>query len=179
MKEEWRSVRGYVGCYEVSNKGRVRSLTRKRRSNRDSVSIVQSRVLKESYLPTGYCFVHLSRNAKVKHFYIHRLVAATFIRRIKKGEQINHKDFNKKNNKITNLEIVTPKQNSHHAMKDGRGVTGKKGESNLTSKLTEEKVRLIRQKNEQGISQRILAKEFGVCFQNISFICLRKTWTHC
>lgn len=178
IQENWLPISGYKSKYEVSDLGRVRSLSRYRKSSHVSRSFVKGRILKTSRLSSGYVVVGLSSCSKVTQFYVHRLVVSTFIRKLKKKEEVNHKDFNKKNNKLDNLEIVTPKENSHHAMLDGRGAAGKCGETNLSAKLTNKKVLKIRKLHSQGISQRVIAKKYKVSFQSISLICLRKIWKH-
>ena len=112
-KEEWKEVPGYRGIYEISNFGRVKSLER---------TIVyppskfypngRTRVLKEKILTPcvdkkGYQFVQLFTNGNFRSKRVHRLVAEVFIPNIHNFEQVNHKDENKKNNCVDNLEWCT------------------------------------------------------------------------
>lgn len=112
-KEEWKEIPGYQGLYEISNLGRVKSLER---------TIVyppskfypngRTRVLKEKFLTPcvdgkGYQFVQLFINGKFRSKKVHRLVAEAFIPNINNFEQVNHKDENKKNNSVDNLEWCT------------------------------------------------------------------------
>jgi len=103
----------------------------------------------------GYSYVALIEKNKKKLFFIHRLVAMRFIGEID-GMQINHKDCNKKNNKLENLEIVTAKENMAHASTSGLLRTGKDNPNNI---LSEDQVKFIRSSNQ---SSRTLGATFGV-----------------
>ena len=98
-KEIWKPVLGFEGRYEVSNLGNVKSLTTnkllKPGSNRAS--------------NRGYLFVQLGKDHKLK--YIHRAVWEAFNGPIPEGLQINHLDENKHNNSLSNLSLVTPREN--------------------------------------------------------------------
>lgn len=110
MQEIWKDIKGYEGLYQISNLGRVKSLVRKR--------VLKERILKPKKKNSGYLFVCLCKNGELKYFHIHRLVAIAFIVNQKNKSQINHKDCNKENNNINNLEWVTPKENNLHARKN-------------------------------------------------------------
>ena len=97
--ETWKAIKGYPN-YEVSNLGNVRNK--------------KGNVLKPEETERGYLRVNLFNNGKVKHHKIHRLVASTFIPNENNFPQINHKDENKKNNKVDNLEWCTNWYNSHY-----------------------------------------------------------------
>ena len=106
MLEEWRKIEfGYN--YEVSNLGRVRSLYFTK-----PPKILKTRVCKNN----GYELVNLNRDAKLKTFTVHSLVAKAFIRDYDgKKEVVNHKNGNKLKNEVDNLEIIDRKGNLHHA----------------------------------------------------------------
>ena len=110
MKEIWKAIKDYEGKYEVSNLGRVKSLERTSRLNRK----IKERILAPREHTGGYLRVQLSR----KDFYIHRLVAETFIPNPENKPMVNHKDGNKHNNCVDNLELVTHSENEKHAYKN-------------------------------------------------------------
>lgn len=118
-KEVWKDVVGYEGYYQVSNLGRVRSLDRELPHSRNSTYIKRGRVLKPIYGGDNYQMVCLRVNNKPKNQYIHRLVATTFIGKPQGNMEVNHKDGDKKNNKVSNLEWVTSSENTRHAYKNG------------------------------------------------------------
>lgn len=109
--EEWQDIKGYEGIYQVSNLGRVRSLTRKVH-NYTKKGIV----LKTYQKNEGYLYVSLSRGngEKQKHAYVHRLVAEAFISNPNNHKQVNHINCDKTDNRKENLEWVSPQQNVAH-----------------------------------------------------------------
>ena len=101
MNEEWRDIEGYPN-YQVSNFGRVKSLTRLASNH-----IVDRTVLKPVIDKDGYCIVTLWKDGKSKNRFIHRLVAQAFIPNIDNLPVVSHKDENKQNNCVDNLEWCT------------------------------------------------------------------------
>lgn len=110
MVEEWKPVKGFEGCYEISNLGRVRSLPR---------PYCKGRVLKPKKMKIGYNSVNLSKNSVKTTLYIHRLVASHFIDNPDKKLEVNHKDGDKTNNNVDNLEWVSSSENTQHAYDTG------------------------------------------------------------
>ena len=108
MEEEWRPVKGYEGLYEVSNMGRVKSL-----------HASQSIIMKQATKNDGYVQVNLSKDGVPSKKYVHRLVATAFVRNPNNYEFVNHKDGNKKNNTVDNLEWCTSSYNMRHAYRNG------------------------------------------------------------
>ena len=94
--EIWRDIEGYEGLYQVSNLGRVRSLNYKRTGK------VQN--MKLGTYPNGYKMVDLKKNNKRKAHLVHRLVAKAFIPNPNQLCEVNHKDEDKANNTVDNLE---------------------------------------------------------------------------
>lgn len=111
MKEIWKDIKGYEGLYQISNCGNVRSL-KKWCGNRYKEKWVNDvKQLTPTDNGRGYLIISLAKNRKRKNFYIHRLVAQAFIPNPENKPQVNHKDYNKYNNKFENLEYCTQKEN--------------------------------------------------------------------
>jgi hypothetical protein len=100
--EEWRDISGYEGLYQVSNTGRVKSL-------RNNI------IRKLGKFINGYLFAGLKVNGEQHNKAIHRLVAEEFLPNPDKKREVNHKDGNKQNNNLENLEWVTRQENIAHA----------------------------------------------------------------
>jgi len=111
--EVWKDIKGFEGRYKISSYGRVKSLFKKRNSD-----IYKKFIMKNRIGGTGYLTVGLRLNCKTKNFNIHRLVAEHFIDNPLNKSQVNHKDGNKKNANVENLEWVTPSENGIHAYKN-------------------------------------------------------------
>ena len=108
--ETWKDVVGYEGFYQVSNKGNVRSVARKdSRGHRCG-----GRILKLQYNGYGYIQAKLCKNGKSKKKSAHRLVAEAFIPNPKGFLEVNHKDENKSNNRVENLEWCTREYNVNY-----------------------------------------------------------------
>lgn len=165
LTERFRNVKGYDGLYQVSNLGRVKSLKRKK-------EVIMTNFLN----PFGYNQVKLSRNGKNKTVRVHRLVGLAFINNPKDKPEINHINGIKNDNRIENLEWVTPTENARHAWKNNL-ITSKKGEQHGMAKLTWNNVDTIRTIYKTGIySHRQLAKKFSVSKTNIGDILRNKIW---
>lgn len=109
---------------------------------------------------------------------IHRLVASAFIPNPDNLPEVNHKDGNKLNNCVSNLEWVTGYENIHHAWENGLA-KGAKGEENGRSKLTDEQVKEIRAEYVGAHGQIAnLAKRYNVSWSLIKLIVTNKNWTH-
>lgn len=115
-KEEWRPIEGFPN-YEVSNFGRVRSLSRFVSShNSKKLFERKGRILKILNIPKRYSQVSFKINGKQFTRTVHRLVAQAFIPNPENKEEVNHIDFNKHNNHVSNLEWVTYDENLSHAI---------------------------------------------------------------
>lgn len=121
--EEWKDIKGWEGIYQVSNTGKVKSLDRviKNQYNINTKKFdlqrtVYGKILKPTVNPNGYYQVTLSRPGhKRKQVSIHRLVAEAFIPNPDNLPMINHKDENKLNNRVDNLEWCTQAENIKHS----------------------------------------------------------------
>ena len=98
--EIWKDIPGFEGLYQASNEGRIRSLTRQVYNY-----IKPGRILKSNIKNSGYLYLSISNgNNKFKHANVHRLVALAFIPNPDSKPQVNHKDGNRLNNNVDNLE---------------------------------------------------------------------------
>lgn len=120
----------------------------------------------------GYLSVRLSRNKKLHHKSLHRLVYRVFKGEIPPGMHIDHMDGIRTNNSIDNLRVVTPAENNTNRLFLRRGT-----EVN-TNKLTEQQVMDIRKSKSNGMSGPELAKQYGVAKSTINRIAKGYTWKH-
>ena len=109
MEEIWRDIDGYEGLYQVSNKGRVKSL-----------KWGKERILRPRDNGRGYLRVQLTKENTSKHIRVHRLVARAFIPNPHNLPEINHIDENKKNNSVENLEWCDRRYNVNYGTRNER-----------------------------------------------------------
>ena len=117
MKESWKDIKDFEGLYQVSNRGkvkRIKSIIVDISQGGVRTREIPERLLKQSFAGCGYCSVMLSKNGKVRRFNVHRLVAEAFIPNPSNLPEINHKDENKTNNCVDNLEWCTSKYNANY-----------------------------------------------------------------
>lgn len=115
-KEEWKDVPGYEGRYQVSIFGQVKSYDMMVKSVYGSSRKMKGRIRKQHVANSGYKFVMLYKDTKPSTQYLHRLVALTFIPKVNGKEYVNHKDGNKLNNHVDNLEWCDCFENMRHAV---------------------------------------------------------------
>ncbi len=117
-QEIWKDVIGYEGLYQVSNLGRVKSLFRLMEYPNYN-KVLNERILKNLINSKGYYCTILYKNKKAKTFLVHRMVAIAFIPNPYNKPQINHKDGNKLNLSLSNLEWASCRDNILHAYNIG------------------------------------------------------------
>ncbi len=164
MEEQWKDVDD-KGFYQVSTNGRVRSWKNGRWGKRKTPKII-----KLGYCRRGYDRVKIQDNETQVNCSVHRLVAQAFIPNPEKKPQVNHKDGNKKNNHISNLEWVTNQENMDHAHENNL-FNYKKGQDSGVCSLTikeAEKVRKMYFYTET--TQKEIASIFNVSQKTISNI---------
>lgn len=110
--ELWKNIKGYEDKYMISNLGRVKSLVDNKKRLREHIKTPRK-------AKNGYLYVLLWKNSISETKKIHRLVAEHFIDNAFCLPQVNHKDGNKENNRVDNLEWCTAKHNVHHAIING------------------------------------------------------------
>ena len=166
LEEIWKRINGYEE-YEISNLGRVKSFKRDRKG----------KIMKPKF-SGEYLAVTLCADGQQERKTIHRLVAEHFIPNPSGLPWVNHKDGNKLNNKVTNLEWVTPSENNNHAYEIGLK-KGVKGEKHGRSKLNEiDVITIYHLAKSEVIPIKKIANKFGVTFQTVSDIKLEKRWKH-
>ena len=167
LAEEWKYINGYEGKYEVSNTGRVRSC-----SGRNAGLIHSGAICSK-----GYKRVCLYKDGKQRIFRVHRLVAKAFIENSDNLPQVNHKDCDKLNNHIDNLEWCDNQYNHNHKMKNGLNVT-LKGSRHGMAKINEDDVREIKHLLSVGYSHNEISNLMGVNTGTVSMIKNGKQWKH-
>ena len=108
--EIWKDIEGFEGLYQVSNLGRTKRLYKNDKE----------KILKPFSNKDGYLRVNLCKEGKSKQSKVHRLVAKAFIPNLDNKSQVNHRDENKSNNKVENLEWVTSKENINYGTRTER-----------------------------------------------------------
>lgn len=152
MIETFKDIVGYEGYYEISNLGNVRSTSYK-----------GTRILKPSITKRGYLNVILCVNQRKEHKLVHRLVAEAFLENPNNFKTVNHKDENKLNNTVENLEWLSQENNNRYSN---------------TKMLTEEQVRQIPIMIENGYTQLDIANSFNVSRRTIQFILNGEHWNN-
>jgi hypothetical protein len=150
--------------YLCSNKGRVKSLNKDRRSPPEKILRQQK--------SNGYLWVRLYFVNSSSHFYVHRLVAELFLDKIPGKEYVNHKNTIKTDNDSGNLEWCTQKENIDHSVENG--LNGLKGDKNPVSRFSNSQVIEI---YKSAKSANGLAKEYGVHKSTIRYIKNGKNWS--
>ena len=164
--ENWIEIKGYED-YMISSKGRVFSYNTKK-------------FLKPQNNGYGYLFVILWKNGITKAHKIHRLVALAFIPNPENKRTVNHKDSDRTNNYVKNLEWATHSENSQHGYDNGlQKPPCLKGSKHGRAKLSEKEVLEIRRLHATGnYTQTALGKIFDVGKAVIGKIVNRKLWKH-
>ena len=116
MKGEiWKDIEGYEGLYQVSNMGRVRSVERTVRNGK-GYRIIPEKILKPYDNGHGYLQVKLHKDGNKKQPLVHVLVATAFLGNADNLPEVNHKDENKYNNCIENLEYCSRQYNMEYSL---------------------------------------------------------------
>lgn len=181
-KEIWKDVKGFEGCYQISNHCKIKSLSRRINSSFGKTRVIPERYINPSIDSNGYRILQLIRYNKRRTIRLHRLLALHFIPNPENKPEVNHKDGIKLNNSLSNLEWATHKENAIHSYKNGMTKkpkpSGHKGEQCHNALLKEKDVISIRQYFDYGISVKVLADAYNVSIGCIKQIGYRRTWKH-
>lgn len=162
--EIWKDIEGYEGLYQVSNFGNVKSLNYNRSGKEN--------ILKPQKNENKYLHISLCKNKKQKTFLLHRLVALAFLKNPQNFPCINHKDENKENNHVDNLEWCTHEYNLKYGTRLEKISEKRKGfkfteesvqkmsNSHRGKKLSLEVINKIREKNSKAVLQYSLDGTF-------------------
>jgi len=185
--EDWRPVVGYEGLYSVSSLGRVR------RDGFSKYGKPPGTILRTGGLRTGgngYLHIDLHRGQGPKCVSVHLLVLESFVGPRPEGQYANHRNGVKTDNRLDNLEWVTPSRNSQHAYDTGLAQSGDshysrrepwrlvRGDKVGTSTTSEETARAVVADLIVGMKGRIVAARHGVTEQVVSRIKCRTAWRH-
>lgn len=175
MKEIWKDIKDYEGLYQVSNLGRVKSLSKKHKIKGGNFYYTDEMILKNIQKKDGYEVVNLSKNNISTKKSVHRLVAQAFIPNKHNYKCVNHKDENKRNNKADNLEWCSYSYNNNY----GTHIKRQK------EKLTNNKKRSIavvqydlkKNKIKEYPSMREAQRQTKISYIDISNVCKNKRKT--
>lgn len=151
----WKDVSNYEGYYQVNEFGQIRSCRK---------------ILKHYINKRGYHVVTLKTPYRRQTVYEHRVVATAFLNG--KGQTVNHKNGNKNDNSVENLEYMTYAENNMHAYNTG---LHKKGEGHYKSKLTNDEVKEIKSLGKYATYEEI-GQKYGVSKATIRDVLLCRTW---
>ena len=139
MEEIWKPVVGFEGRYEVSSFGRMKALAREIKYKDGRVGHKKEQMIKGSLINPGYLIVSLDTKTKKL---IHRVVAEAFLEETEYKKTVNHKDGNKLNNNVENLEWATYKENNDHARQTK--LNNQHGQNNNLHKYSDQFIDSIR-----------------------------------
>ena len=180
--ENYLPIPNYEDNYLIDTFGNIKSLDKKVK-NKNGYRIIKGKMLKPKLDKYGYLKIGLTKNNKQKYYFVHRLVAETFLPNPNNYKIINHIDGNKTNNYVENLEWCTQSHNVKEAYRIGikKGVSAEhKGSKNPKSKLTEKEVLLILDNKNKGINIKnsYMLFEDKISFKGFEQIWYGYNWKH-
>jgi len=175
MDEIWRDVKDYEGFYQISNLRRVLSLARYIFYKNGRKYYLKEHMMSQ-HLNAGYYAVSVHKNGIRDELKIHRAIAEAFISNPLNLPEVNHKDGNKLNNEISNLEWCTSRENQLHAYKIKLRIPTF-GQEGCNAKLNDIDVYLIKILLKY-LTRKLISKMFNVSISTIDRISSGRTWLH-
>jgi len=172
MTEKWKKIKETNGFYEVSSHGRIR----RAKPGKHYWDTYVGKILKPTKLKNGYEFIVLEVNGVRYGRSVHVLVANAFLGKRPKGKNVNHKDENKSNNMVNNLEWVTQKENYGAYLKNHPNFS--RGENHHLNKIPKEAIPIIKNTPKYHGICADFARQFGVTKEAIYLIRKGKNWKH-
>lgn len=174
--EIWKPIPNTNGKYEASNMGRIR----KKIATKYTINYPY-KIMKQSAFPgKKYMRVSISIGGVSKSMRVHRLVLMAFVGMPPKPDyEVNHKNGDKQDNRLDNLEWVTMLENKRHAVETGLYATaGTRGVNNQNARLTESDVLKIRELRAAGMRYKEIAAMFDISIGHARQIVHRRAWQH-
>ena len=171
IRPKWKDIIGYENEYQINQFGEIRTL-------KDSPKLKKYNVLKPQINKrNGYVYQMLYKNGKEKLLRVHRLVAMAFLPNPNNLPQVNHKDGNKQNNSVDNLEWCEQSYNMKHAFKTGLEKPSEKQKAAVRKTNEKKRKRVVRtmgdEKNEYE-SATVAARKNNVGISTICRYCNKK-----
>ncbi len=179
IAEEWRTIFGFEGRYEISNHGRFRSVDRVivcvGRWKKPVGRLYRGRIMRHWKQASGYQYATLAANGRKTYAGIHNLVLIAFVGQCPTGMECCHNDGSTSNNHVSNLRWDTHKANLADRIKHG---TAPRGEASCRATITEKTAKKIKTIARQGVSLGAIAARFGVSKDVVSAIKHNRSWKH-
>ena len=170
----WKPVPGFVGLYEISDDGQIVRI-----ATHGAHPKAIRRPLRPHQKPEGYLAVDIQQDQVRHRFYLHRMLWEAFRGPIPSGLEINHRDGDRSNNHLDNLELVTRSANMLHCFQElSPSLNRIRGTEHHKAKLTPDDVRHILKLHRAGTSQREIGRMYGVSKNAIRLILKGKNWKH-
>ena len=175
--EEWRDIKGWEGYYQISSHGRVKSLERLIECSNGVIKKVKERIKASRFNKNGYPSINLNKEAAVKSYLVHRLVAEAFISNPENKPTVDHKYGEKANNYYEDLRWATLQEQMDWAIGE-QELRDDVGENNPTAILTNDQAEGIIRLLQKGNTPTSIAKQHDVSRDRVYHINIGSNWSH-